>query len=161
MSTVTDVANDRSDAAADSASGNVQTDPACPKDLKAEVLDNLWQRPPAPKPTHNPATVSLRYINYYGGPARALLFAVDGVPVKLKCEVPGGSGEVFVGPLEPGTHYIDVVFNFGFGRVGRSPYPIKVKSGKYMVLTVVFDRDGEEQPYSQVESEEPSPKGRK
>jgi hypothetical protein len=161
MSTVTVVANDQRDAAADSASRNIQTDPACPKDLKAEVLDNLWQRPPAPKPTHNPATVSLRYSNDYGRSASALLFAVDGVPVKLKCEAPEGSGEVFVGPLEPGTHYIDVVFNFGPGRVGRSPYPFKVKSGKNVALTVVFDRDGEEQPYAHVESEEPSRKGRK
>ncbi len=131
---------------------SVDANSICSNELKTEVLANLWKRPSAKKSTDKPATVRLNYRNDYGRSARALLFAVDGVAVKLTCEVPEGAGEVFVGPLEPGAHYFDVVFNFGSGRVGRSPHLFKVKHGVQIGLTVVLDRDDHEQPQAHVES---------
>jgi hypothetical protein len=125
-------------------------DPACPKDLKDQVLAALWKRRPARKPGRDAPTVTIRYRNDYGYSADALLFALDGVPVKLTCNAPQKSELVlFAGPLAPGLHHLDAVFDYGFGkggRGGRAPLTFKVKPGQDQALLVVIDRNGEEWP---------------
>jgi hypothetical protein len=96
------------------------------------------------------------YRNDYGRSARALLIAIDGVPAFLECEVPEGPGEVFLGLLEPGLHYVDVVFNFGPGRVGRAPHAVNVNQGKDSLLTIVIDRDDHEHPDAHFEPKQAS-----
>ena len=124
---------------------------ACSDALKAEVLANLWTRPPAAKPTRRAAKVRVRFRNAYGRSARALLLALDGTPTRLSCDAGEVEGEVFDGLLEPGVHYLDAVFNFGPGRVGRSPHRFVVKAGRDLSLTVVIDRNDEEAPIAYVE----------
>jgi hypothetical protein len=60
-------------------------------------------------------------------------------------------GEVFIGRLEPGVHYVDAVFNFGGGRVGRSPLTIKIRPRETATFTVFIDRNDEEFPAARVE----------
>jgi len=57
-----------------------------------------------------------------------------------------------VGPLAPGVHHVDTVYNFGPGRVGRTPHALKVKPGSELSLTVVLGRDGHEHPTADFES---------
>lgn len=125
-------------------------DPACPKDLKDQVLAALWKRRPARKPGRDAPTVTIRYRNDYGHSADALLFALDGVPVKLTCNAADKSGSVlFAGPLAPGLHHLDAVFDYGFGkggRGGRAPLTFKVKPGQDQTLLVVIDRNDDEWP---------------
>jgi hypothetical protein len=114
--------------------------------LKAEVLHNLRKRPRAPKPGKNASTVLVSYRNDYGAPADALLIGIDGEPVLLRCRAPEGHGPVFLGLLAPGVHHVDSVFNFGPGRVGRTPHVLKVKKNEDVWLTAVIDRGDHERP---------------
>lgn len=137
---------------ADAAVPPAPSDSTCPGELKAEVLHNLWERPPVAKPGRAAAKVRVSYRNDYGHPPDALLIAVDGAPVYLRCAAPEGRGEVFAGPLAPGVHHLDAVYNFGPGRVGRTPYAFKVKPGSDRSITVVLDRNGDEHPTAYFES---------
>ena len=134
-------------------------DSTCPDELKAEVLHNLWKRPPAPKPSRASAMLRVSYRNEYGHPADALLIAVDGAAKHLGCAAPEDRGEVFVGPLAPGVHYVDAVYNFGPGRVGRTPYAFRMKSGRDLTITIVLDRDEHEHPTAHFESTRSRSKG--
>ncbi len=130
-------------------------DPTCPKDLKDQVLAALWKRRPAKQPRRDAPTVTIRYRNDYGHPADALVFALDGVPVKLKCNAAEKSEAVlFTGPLAPGLHHLDAVFDYGFGkggRGGRSPLTFEVKPGQNRTLLVIIDRTGDEWPAAYLE----------
>jgi hypothetical protein len=133
-----------------------QMDPTCPTELKANVLAALWKRHPSPQPPRGAPSVMIRYRNDYGQPADALLFALDGVAVKLKCNAERNSeGLIFNGPLKPGVHQLDAVFDFALGRGGRggrSPLTFKVQAGTGQRVVVVIDRNGEEWPVAYVES---------
>jgi hypothetical protein len=118
----------------------------CLAELKAEVLANLWKRPPARRPRRNAPVVTLSYSNDYGRPADALLLALDGVPLLLTCGVFETTDDVFSGPLAPGVHHFDAVFNFGPDRVGRSSHAFKVKGGKESSFGVTIGRDSHEHP---------------
>lgn len=136
-------------------------DPACPKELTIEMLAQLWQRRPSSGPHRDASIVTIQYRNDYGQPADAVLFALDGVTLKLKCNVPEHSGGViFDGPLNPGVHHLDAVFNFGLrkgGRGGRSPLTFRVKRGRSLSLIVVVGRNDEEWPVAFVEPVRPRP----
>lgn len=131
---------------------NPACDPNCPMDLKAEVLAQLWKRPRAREPGLQAPTIQVDFNNEYHRTADALLIAVDGVPRYFKCEAPEGRGQVFRGPLAPGIHYVDAVFNFGPGRVGKRPYPFQVKAGQDLSITVLIGRGDHERPGSDIES---------
>jgi hypothetical protein len=130
-------------------------DPACPKELKDRVLAALWKRRPAKKPGRDAPTVTIVYRNDYGYTADALLFALDGIPVALTCNAPQKTEIVlFAGPLAPGLHHLDAVFDFGFGkggRGGRSPLTFKVKAGLAQTHLVVIDRNDDEWPVAFLE----------
>jgi hypothetical protein len=146
-------------AGANPAAPDATMDAACPKELKDNVLAALWKRRPAPKPKGSDPTVTIRYRNDYGRPADALLFALDGAAVKLECNAGEKSEAVlFSGPLAPGIHHLDAVFDFGFGkggRGGRSPLTFKVRPGKKYAFRVVVDRNDEEWPVARIESAQP------
>ncbi len=90
--------------------------------------------------------------NDYGSPADALLIALDGVPKYLRCAAPQNRGPVLAERLGPGVHHVDVVYNFGPGRAGRTPYAFKMKPGSALSITVVLDRDEHEHPTASIES---------
>jgi hypothetical protein len=121
-------------------------DSACSAELRAEMSANLWTRPAAPAPGRHPQTATIRYRNEYGDPAAGLLFALDGVVVRMVCGVPTGPGDPFSRPLSAGAHHLDVVYNFGGGRVGRTPYAFRVKPGRDVSISVLLDRNDEEFP---------------
>ena len=98
---------------ADAGAPPAQSDSTCPGELKAEVLHNLWKRRPGAKPGRAAATLRVSYHNDYGRNADALLIAVDGAPVYLRCAAPEDRAEVFVGSLAAGVHHVDAVYNFG------------------------------------------------
>jgi hypothetical protein len=136
-------------------------DPTCPADLKADVLAALWKRRPAAPPKSDDPTVAIHYRNDYGGrPADALVFALDGVAVKLKCNVAEDAEEVvFAGPLRPGLHHLDTVYDFHAGkggRGGRSELTFKIKPGKGQALVVILGRNDEEWPVAYLEPARPS-----
>jgi hypothetical protein len=131
---------------ADAGAPPAQSDSTCPGELKAEVLHNLWKRRPVPKPGRAAAKLRVSYRNDYGRPADALVIAVDGAPVYLRCAAPERQAEVFVGSLAPGVHHVDAVYNFGPGRVGRTPHALKLKPGGDLSITVVLGRDEHEHP---------------
>lgn len=137
---------------ADAGAPPAQPDSTCAGELKAEMLHNLWKRPPVAKPGRTAATLRVSYRNDYSHPADALLIAIDGAPVYFRCAAPEGTREVFVGPLAPGVHTIDAVYNFGPGRVGRTPYSLKLKPGSNPSITVVLDRDEHEHPIADFET---------
>ena len=137
---------------ADAGAPPAESDSRCTGELKAEVLHNLWKRRPVAKPGRGAATLRVSYRNDNGRPADALLIAVDGAPVYLRCTAPEGRAEVFVGLLAPGVHHVDAVYNFGPGRVGRTPYALKLKPGSNLSITVVLDRDEHEHPTADFES---------
>jgi hypothetical protein len=136
-----------------------QMDPTCPAQLKDDVLAALWKRRPAAPPTRGAPSVMIRYRNEYGRAADALVFALDGVAVKLKCNAEeSAEGLVFDGPLKPGVHHLDTVFDFGTtkgGRGGRTALTFKVKAGSSQRLVVVFNRNGEEWPVAYIDSAKP------
>jgi hypothetical protein len=138
---------------ADAGTPPARSDATCPRELEAEVLHNLWKRPSVPKPGRAAATLRVGIRNDYGRAADALLIAVDGAPVYLRCATAPGSRaeEVFVGALAPGVHHVDTVYNFGPGRVGRTPHALKLKPGRHLSITVVFDRDEHEHPMAAFE----------
>ncbi len=137
---------------ADAGAPPAQSDSTCPGELKAEVLHNLWKRRPGAKPGRAAATLRVSYHNDYGRNADALLIAVDGAPVYLRCAAPEDRAEVFVGSLAAGVHHVDAVYNFGSGRVGRTPHALKLKAGSTLSLTVILGRDGHEHPTANFES---------
>ena len=118
----------------------------CPADLRTEILRNLDNRPPATKRGRNAPTIQLTYRNDYGARADALLIAIDGTPAYFQCGAPEGAGDAFAGRLEPGLHHVDVIYNFGPGRVGKAPYTLEVKAGRNRSLTVIVARDDRDHP---------------
>jgi hypothetical protein len=139
-------------AQADAGGPPEQSDTTCAGELKAEVLHNMWNRRPVAKPGRAAAMLRVSYRNDYGHPADALLIAVDGAPMYLRCAAPERRGEVFVGPLAPGVHHVDAVYNFGPGRVGRTPHQLKLKPGSNLSITVVLARDDHEHPTADFET---------
>jgi hypothetical protein len=128
--------------------------------LKAELLHNLWKRRPAPAPGRGARTVTIRYRNAYGHTADGLLVGLDGVAVLLTCAAPEGTVDVFSGLLAPGPHHLDVIYNFGPGRIGRTPAAFKVKPGRDVSITVLLDRNDEEFPDAHVEVSKTAPAAR-
>jgi sialate O-acetylesterase len=118
----------------------------CAADLRAEILHNLANRPPATRPGRSAPSIQVTYRNDYGSRADALLIAIDGTPAYFQCGAPEGPGEAFAGALEPGPHHVDVIYNFGPGRVGKTPYTFEVKPRQNRSLTVIVDRDDHEHP---------------